>query len=287
MTMNIFIGFGITVCIFFCVFFFYKYFHKIFLHLISNYKNHIHITYKGSLESLHLSGMNDKLFLISIFTMIISIMFFLFIIHNWIGFILGIFTGYFAPKIYIKILLNKRSQLFQKQLPDAIMLMANSMKAGNSLVQAIELVAYETESPISQEFHYVLQNHKMGKSIQNCLAEFDSTLKNNDLSMIITATLVSMQTGSNLAEMYEKLATTIRQRSTMQNKIKSLTSQGKMQGIVVGLLPVILLFIINLINPKTIYFFLNSFAGGILLSLGIILEVLGIVFIRKIVSIDI
>lgn len=284
---NTWMPWGIGACVFLCLFLLVR--RGMFLLLRGGvaYRDHIASHSQAELESLYSAVDPEKFSFFALLFMIGMLVLCTLAFQSFWGILVGIPLGYFLPRLYLRILLRQRRSFFIRQLPDAISLMANAMKAGNSFVQSLETVAAEMEGPVAQEFHYLLRRHKMGQSIRECLQELAIRIKNDDLTMVITASLVSMQVGSNLAEMFEKLARTMRQRTAMQNKIKSLTSQGKMQGVVVGLLPVGLLGVVYLIQPRTMDTFLNSFAGGLLLSLGLILEIMGIFFIRKIVRIDV
>ena len=112
-------------------------------------------------------------------------------------------------------------------------------------------------------------------------------IKSNDLELVITATLVSYETGGNLTEVYEKIASTIRTRNLMQLKLKTLTSQGKLQGIIVGLLPAVLIVVLSKIAPDMIYPLFHTIEGFVMLAGAVILEGLGVFFIKRITTIDI
>jgi tight adherence protein B len=214
-------------------------------------------------------------------------LFFALISRTWILFPLGLAAGYFAPRAYLNVLLRQRKGLLHHQLPEAITLISNAMRAGNSLAQALETASDEMGAPLGEEFRNALDRHRMGQSLPQCLEWLDEKIGLPDFSLVATATTVSIRMGSNLPEMFAQMANTMRRRAVMKEKIKSLTSQGKMQGVVVGLLPVALLVLVNLISPGIMGYFLHSLIGGILLSLCLVLELLGVFFIRKIVSIDV
>lgn len=276
-----------SLCAFFFVFFLLQYGFPLFISGGAAYRKHIITASSDHLDFLDDSIGAERLFFLSVIFTAGCIIVFTALLRHWAGILIGLPVGYLAPKLYLNILVRQRRSLFAKQLPEAANFLGNALKAGQSLLQAIESASEEMEPPTRDEFGHLLKRHRMGESLQVCLERMDRRMQNADFSMMVTATLVCMQTGGNLAEMYERLAATVRGRMSMQGKIKSLTSQGKMQGVVVGLLPVFLLLILQVLNPRSMDLFFHSFAGSALLSLGIILELLGLFFIRKIVSIDV
>lgn len=250
-------------------------------------RRHIEARSLSELDALYGTVDADKYFFFSVLCIVLFAGLLGAVTRGVVGLLAGAGVGYLGPRIYLRILIAQQKKLFHRQLPDGLSIMTNALRAGNSLVQALEIVADEMEGPLSRNFRYVLQRHRMGEPLAECLAALAEREQDDDLSMAVTATLVSLQTGSNLAEMYERLAATIRRKETMQNKIRSLTSQGKMQGWVVGFLPVGLLFVVGFLSPSSTEFFFHSFAGGVLLSIGVVMEFLGIAAIRRIVRIDV
>lgn len=250
-------------------------------------RRHLEARSLSELDALYGTIDPDKYFFFSVLCIALFAGLLGAITRGLVGVVAGAAVGYLGPRIYLRILVQQQKKLFHRQLPDGLSIMTNALRAGNSMAQALEIVADEMEGPLSRNFRYVLQRHRMGEPLSECLAAVAEREQNDDLSMAVTATLVSMQTGSNLAEMYERLAATIRRKETMQNKIRSLTSQGKMQGWVVGLLPVALLFVVQFLSPSSTEFFFHTFAGGLMLTAGAVMEILGIATIRGIVRIDV
>ncbi len=250
-------------------------------------RRHIEARSLSELDALYGTVDPEKFFFFSVMSIVVMAGIAGLLSRNLFGALLGAGLGYGAPRVYLKALIQRQKKLFGRQIPDGLSMMTNAMRAGNSLAQALETVADEMEGPLGREFRYVLQRHRMGEPLADCLSAAAARQQDDDLSMAVTATLVSMQTGSNLAEMYERLAATIRRKETMQNKIRSLTSQGKMQGWIVGLLPVALLLVVHFLSPRSTEFFFHTIAGGLMLTAGLVMEVAGILAIRRIVAIDV
>jgi tight adherence protein B len=127
----------------------------------------------------------------------------------------------------------------------------------------------------------------LGISIEEALNNLSNRIKSDDLNLVVTATLIARETGGDLAETYDRITHTIRERNKMQGRIRALTSQGKLQGIVVGLLPVAMLLLMSKIAPEIVQPLFTTFIGIILLVVVFLLELIGALLIKKIITIDI
>jgi len=201
------------------------------------------------------------------------------------GFITGVFV-YFLPGLIKKWEMEKKRALLNSQLVEAVGIIGSSLKAGFSLLQGIDTAAKRLAEPISEHLGNVVRENRLGVALKEALIEMGNRVKSRDMDLVITATLVSHETGGNLTEVYEKIALTIRDRNMMRLKLDALTSQGKLQGIIVGLLPLALLLILSRIAPDMVSQLFNSVYGNLMLAGVIILEGLGIYFIRKITRIE-
>jgi tight adherence protein B len=184
-------------------------------------------------------------------------------------------------------LLKKRTEKFDEQLVDGLSLIANGLKAGYSLTQALNSLANEMGAPISQEFGLVLKENRMGVPIEQALANLAQRIKSEDLDLFVTAVLTMKQVGGNLAEIFDRITDTIRERNKLYGKINALTAQGRMQGIVVGLLPLFLGFVLYKIQPDMMRPLFTDPIGWCAIGLLIVFEVIGAVLIKKIVTIDV
>ncbi len=201
--------------------------------------------------------------------------------------ITGALLGFFCPDLIIGFLENKRLEKFELQLLEGLNSMANSLKAGFSFQQALDQLVKETEPPISQEFGLILKENKLGVSLEQAMINVTLRVPSEDLELVVSSVVLTRELGGNLSNIFERLANTIRERMKLKGKVKALTSQGKMQGWVVGLMPIVLGVLISFINPEMMNAFLDSLVGWFLIGMIIVLEIIGAFFIKKIVTIDI
>lgn len=210
------------------------------------------------------------------------------------GFLRGIFIGVLAgltalalPRWYLSVLKQRRLRLFNEQLVDALMTMSSALRAGSSILQAFEHIVRQNLPPISQEFDLFLQQTRIGVKFEDALANLENRVNSEDLTLMIRAIEIARQTGGNLTEVFDKIAGVIRERIRIQGRIQTLTSQGRMQGIVVGLMPIALIFALFLLDPAMMTAFFTSSAGIIVGLAALCLELAGALLIRKIMRIDI
>lgn len=195
--------------------------------------------------------------------------------------------GFFLPMLLVKHYRQRRIKKFNTQLVDALQAMANAFKAGLTFQQAIEHVSKEAMAPLSQEFGLFVKEAKLGVPLEEALINMARRVGSDDLELVVTATNISRQLGGNMAEMFETLSTTIRERFRLEGKIDALTSQGKLQGWVVGSMPLILGMVLNYMRPDLMQPMLDHIFGYVLVGAIVVMEVLGMLIIRRIVNIDI
>jgi tight adherence protein B len=202
--------------------------------------------------------------------------------------------GAYFPRWYIGFRQRKRLAAFSEQLPNTITLLANSLRAGSSFLQGVELVAREAQPPISEEFERVVREMSLGVALQPALANLVRRVKSEDLELMVTAINIQSQVGGNLATVLDSIAFTIRERIRIIGEIRVLTSMQRYSGYVITLLPVGLAGILFLISPSYITaLFRNppqTFGlptGVIFLIVGLISMGIGYIFIRRIVDIKV
>ncbi len=195
--------------------------------------------------------------------------------------------GFFLPMLVVRYYRQRRIRQFNTQLVEALQAMANAFKAGLTFPQAIEHVAKESPPPLAQEFGLFVKEVKLGVQLEEALVNMGRRVGSDDLELVVVSTNISRQLGGNMAEMFETISGTIRERFRLEGKINGLTSQGKLQGLVVGVMPVILLVIFNYMRPDLVGPMLDHWAGYILILVMILMEVMGMLIIRRIVNIDI
>ena len=182
---------------------------------------------------------------------------------------------------------NRRREKFNLQLPEALATMSNALRAGFSISQAFDSVVEQGEKPMSEEFAILQQQLKIGMSFEDALESLGQRVGSDDLMLVTTAILISRKTGGNVTEIFDKISETIRGRMKIERKVKTLTAQGRMQGIIVSAMPVFLGLIMTLIKPNLMIPFLTSFFGIMAVLLMSALIFVGWMMIRKIIKIDV
>ena len=186
-----------------------------------------------------------------------------------------------------KYLDGKRRAAFNRQLPEALATMSNALRAGFSISQAFESVVEQGEPPVSEEFAILQRQLKIGMGFEEALESLAQRVGSDDLTLVTTAILISRKTGGNVTEIFDKISETIRGRQKIERKVKSLTAQGRLQGIVVSAMPVFLGVAMTALKPKMMIPFLTS-PAGVLAILGMFaLIAAGWLMIRKIIRIDV
>lgn len=200
---------------------------------------------------------------------------------------LGMAVVYFTPRFVLKVMKRRRIERFNAQLSGALNGMSNALKAGFSIQQAFDTVVQEGESPIAQEFGMFLQQLRVGVRFEDAMDQMDQRIGSEDLTLMIQSIEIARQTGGNLTEVFDRIDDTIRERRRVEGKIKALTAQGRIQGRVVGAMPVVLGIVLYFLDPVMMMTFIRSQAGIIILFLVLVLEICGALLIRKIVDIDV
>jgi tight adherence protein B len=201
--------------------------------------------------------------------------------------LVGAILGYFLPRIYVGRRIGGRLGAFNKQLADTITLLSNSLRAGSSFLQSIELVSRETPAPMGEEMGRVVREVNLGLGMEEALANLVRRIRSDDLDLMVTAIGVQQQVGGNLAEILDTIAFTIRERVRIKGEINTLTAQGRMSGYLVAFLPIGIAITLNFINPAFMEPLFTQLLGQILLTVGGIMMVIGFFAIQKIVSIKV
>jgi tight adherence protein B len=191
------------------------------------------------------------------------------------------------PRLLLAVLKARRLKRFNIQLVDALTGMSNSLKAGFSIMQSFEAIARDGENPIAQEFGALLQQTRVGVSFSEALTNLQERVGSADLTLVCLAVETARQTGGNLTGIFEQIAATIRERFRIENRIQTLTAQGKLQGIVVGIMPLIIAAALMVVDPGMMIPFLQSGAGMAIVAIVAVLLLCGGIIIRKIVRIDV
>ena len=182
---------------------------------------------------------------------------------------------------------NRRREKFNLQLPEALATMSNALRAGFSISQAFDSVVEQGEKPMCEEFAILQQQLKIGMPFEDALESMSHRVGSDDLTLVTTAILISRKTGGNVTEIFDKISETIRGRQKIERKVKTLTAQGRMQGIIVSAMPVFLGLVMTIIKPKMMLPFLTSLTGVMCVLMMCALIFVGWMMIRKIIKIDV
>ena len=191
------------------------------------------------------------------------------------------------PRIALKRMAVKRRVHFNNALPDALAQIAGAMRAGATFTTALQSVVEEQKGPLGQEFGLMLREQRVGARLEDALDNLGERVQSEELDLVISATMISQEIGGNLGEILQRLSETLRRKMEMEGKIKALTAQGILQGIVVTLLPFFILGALLVAEPAATRPIFTSLLGWIFLFIIIVLEIIGGLMIKKIVSIDI
>lgn len=191
------------------------------------------------------------------------------------------------PRWLYRYLRLRRQKKFDEQMPDALMMLAGSMRAGVGLNAAMHQLVREAQPPLTQEFALVLREQRLGVTLEQSLAGLNRRVPTQTATLVVSAMRVAIETGGGLAETLERTAQTIRSRQQMEGKISALTAQGKLQAWVVGLLPIVLMLILDKMEPEAMAMLWHTRMGWATLAVIGFLELVGIYLIRKIVAIDV
>ncbi len=195
--------------------------------------------------------------------------------------------GFLSPKGYLILLKRRRDQLFDQQLVHALGSLTSSLKAGQSLPQAMNLVAREMDNPIRQEFGLVSQQMRLGVAIEDALAQLSARMASKDLDLLVTSIAIAKEVGGNLSEVLEKIAGTIRERHRIEGRIRALSAMGRMQGVVMGILPVVLVVYLAAYQPQYVAPLFEHPIGWLLLGGSAAWMAIGAFFIYHILAIEV
>lgn len=182
---------------------------------------------------------------------------------------------------------SKRREKFNLQLPEALATMSNALRAGFSISQAFDSVVEQGEKPMCEEFAILQQQLKIGMSFEDALESLSQRVGSDDLMLVTTAILISRKTGGNVTEIFDKISETIRGRLRIERRVRTLTAQGRLQGLIVSLMPLVLGIAMTVMKPDVMKPFLFSLKGAICVGITLALVTVGWLFIRKIIKIDV
>ncbi len=204
----------------------------------------------------------------------------------WAAMLIGVLI-FLSPNWLVARLRRRRLAQFDGQLPAMLLALAGSLRAGVGIQAAIGQITGQAAAPLSQEFGLVQRQQRLGISFEQSLDDLFARMPSESTGLFVSALKIATQSGGNLAEALERIAQTLQARQQIQGRIRALTSQGKMQAWVMAGLPLLLMMVLNMLDPAAMQPMWFHPAGWIVLAIIFLLETLGIWLILKIVNIDI
>jgi tight adherence protein B len=192
-----------------------------------------------------------------------------------------------APLVYIWRRRNRRLAKFEAQFPDALEFVSRSMRAGHAFSVSLELLHQEFPDPLAAEFRRTFDEQNLGLPLDVALEKLGQRVPMLDVHFFVSAVLLQKRTGGNLAEILDKLAGLIRERFKLRGQVRTISAQGRMSGLVLTMIPIVVGTIMFFVNPEHMRFFADDPAGAWMAGLAVGFQALGFLVIRKIVNIEV
>lgn len=191
------------------------------------------------------------------------------------------------PRIVFSLLEKKRKKDIVNALPDVLQQLAGALRAGSTFTTALDALVTERDGPIAQEFSLVLREQRLGTRLDDCLDNLGDRVNSEEMDIVVSAILIAQDVGGNLSEVLNRLADTLRSKISMEERIRSLTAQGVMQGYVVTALPTVIVMALMVVENESMTPLFTTLLGWIFMALILSLQIMGGYFIQKIVKADI
>lgn len=205
----------------------------------------------------------------------------------WIVGVAAAAFGATLPYIYVRRRKTKRLEAFEELFPEAIDLLGRAIRAGHAFSTGLQMVAEESPEPLAGEFRRVFEEQKFGLAIEDSLLAMADRIDLVDMRIFVTALLVQREVGGNLAEILDKISYTIRERFTIQRQVRVYTAQGRFTGYLLAVLPIIIGFLIYLLNRDYMSILWAENVGRVFIATALLLQVVGFFVIRRIVNIEV
>jgi tight adherence protein B len=196
-------------------------------------------------------------------------------------------VGLLLPTILLRIALGRRADHMREQLPEVLTIMASSLRAGHSFLQALDTVAREIPAPANVEFQRLVAEIRLGRPAEDALEALADRVGSPDFRWAVLAVNIQREVGGNLAEILDNVADTLRERATMRRQIKVLTAEGRLSAWVLAALPFAIALYMFAVNPEYIMLLFTTQIGLFMVGFAVVLMVLGVLWMRKIVDIDV
>lgn len=195
-------------------------------------------------------------------------------------------VGMKLPQWVINKRRRKRTNAFDEQLNDGLILIANALKSGYSFMQSLAIASKEIQAPFGKELNIMLKESNLGMPMDQALNNLVDRTNSQDLKLVVNAILIQKDVGGNLSEIIENISETIRERQKIQNELKTLTAQGKLSGSIVMMMPLGLGLVIYMLNKEFIMLLFTTKVGLIMLGVALVNQLIGWLIIKKIITVD-
>jgi len=195
-------------------------------------------------------------------------------------------VGALAPYLHAKNRQTQRQRRISNQLPDALDLLSSSLRSGHSFLRGLQVVIAQLSPPITEEFERVVDEVRLGQSLEVALDHLLTRTGNYDLELIVSAVQTQLSVGGNLAEVLDNISGMIRERVRLAGEIAAATAEGRMSALILGGMPFALAFLINIVSPGYITPLFHSFFGFVLLGIAGGMMLIGILIIKKMLEVD-
>ncbi len=192
-----------------------------------------------------------------------------------------------APALVLRHMRRRREQQFDAQLPELLLALAGALRAGAAVQPALRHIVAQSPAPLSQEFGLMLREQRLGLGFQQALQQLRRRMPTESCGLVVSALVIAAQTGGNLADTLEGIAQTLRARLHWLGRVRALTAQGRLQSHVMAGLPLFLLLVLSRLEPQAMALLWQTWYGWLVLAAVLLLEGLGIFWIRRVAAIDV
>ncbi len=242
---------------------------------------------RTDLASLFVFATQRQVFGLTLAVGVISAMIWWLLGAPWFVCLMASIPALWAPRLLIRWLHSRRLVRITSQLPDALAFWAGLLQSGQGLRAALNQLAEHQGKPLGDELRVVARQSRVGVPVEQAINQMCERLDVKDLQMLTVLLKMTQDRGGNLGESLQRLSSLLRERLAMEARIKALTSQGRMQGWIVGSLPLFLIAALAVVDPGSWQHFVGSPLGWVAMGLIAILEVTGFLLIRRIVAIEV
>ncbi len=187
--------------------------------------------------------------------------------------------------LFLKFMANRRRAKFEAQLADTLQMLAGGLRAGHSLLRAIDAVAQEAEAPTSEEFSRLVNESRLGRDLKDSMLDAARRLKSDDFDWTAQAIEIHREVGGNLAEVLDQVGETIRERSEIKGQVKSLSAEGKLSAYILIALPVGMFVYLSAANPAYMGILYTNLLGWVMVGVSVVLLALGSLWLSRVVKI--